>query len=326
MTSTSLSPVAAKPPPDPWVSLRELLGLLFGSLPGIRVAPLLADTAPDPGLFGPGSATWLVAREPLLLLGGARALLMQVAHPLVAQGVIDHSDHATDPFGRLVRTVRWLISVTFGTRAEAMSAIREVNRMHARVRGALAEENAGDTLAAGTPYTAADPELARWVHATIVHSMLVSYDTFVGPFDGADRSAMVREWNRVAALMRVPPEGLWRDAADLDEYVSSQTRTLDAAPPASRAAAAVVLHPPLPTPLLRPVFASVGFLSVGMLPVAMRRGFGLRWNPARARSFGAVTRSIRVTQHVLPSRLRITPLYHMAMNRTLGRGLLATPS
>src|SRR5947209_12498233 len=116
---------------------RSLTELLTRPLPfGKRPLPL-HDSAPDPGLFGPESVTWRVMHEPLLILGGGRALLMQAANPLVAQGAIDFSAYAEDPFGRLMRTIRWVTMVTYGTRAEAVAASDVVNRMHVRVSGAL---------------------------------------------------------------------------------------------------------------------------------------------------------------------------------------------
>ncbi|HET8777890.1 MAG TPA: oxygenase MpaB family protein, partial [Candidatus Limnocylindria bacterium] len=57
------------------------------------------------GLFGPDSVSWRVDREVLVLAGGSCALLMQAAHPFVAAGVVEHSTYATDPFGRLLRTL-----------------------------------------------------------------------------------------------------------------------------------------------------------------------------------------------------------------------------
>src|SRR4051794_13960545 len=89
-------------------ALRELFGLLLGPLPGLPAPPLLRDRDPEAGLFGPGSVTWRLVREPLLLIGGGRALLMQLAHPLVAQGVVEHSDFERRPFDRLLHTVRWV--------------------------------------------------------------------------------------------------------------------------------------------------------------------------------------------------------------------------
>ena len=103
---------------------------------GQRALPI-RDPAPDAGLFGPGSVTWRVMAEPVLMLGAGRALLMQAAHPLVAEGAIEHSTYATDPYGRFERTVEWVTVVCFGTTAEARRACRHVNRLHGAVEGRL---------------------------------------------------------------------------------------------------------------------------------------------------------------------------------------------
>jgi len=108
-------------------------------MPSSKRALPIADTAADPGLFGPGSVTWRVMAEPVLMLGAGRALLMQAAHPLVAEGAIEHSTYASDPYGRLERTVEWVTAVCFGTTAEARRACRVVNRLHAEVEGAAGE-------------------------------------------------------------------------------------------------------------------------------------------------------------------------------------------
>jgi uncharacterized protein (DUF2236 family) len=55
-----------------------------------------------------------VAREGALLAGGARAILLQVAHPAVGRGVAEHSDFATRPLDRLRTTLTYVYCVTFG--------------------------------------------------------------------------------------------------------------------------------------------------------------------------------------------------------------------
>lgn len=302
-----------------WRSIGELCALLLGSWPGVETPPLLADASPDAGLFGPHSVTWRVAREPLLLLGGGRALLMQVAHPLVAQGVVDHSAYATDPFGRLVGTVRWLVAVTFGTTAEARAASESVAVRHRHVRGRLHPDNATGAIAAGTAYSAADAELARWVHATIVQSMLVTHDALVGTLDRAERDRLVREWVGVGALFGVDRH--WDDAAALDAYVAGQIATLPPPPRASRTAARVVLRPPLPSRALRPAFGGVALLTAGLLDERLRRGFGVRWTRAHDHSHRAACASLRRIHPLLPRPLRISPLHDAALARCEGRGL-----
>ena len=151
--------LAMRPLPGPGLVTRVL------SRP-LRLTPLATtpphDRSQDPG-FGPELVTWRVMREPLLILGAGRALLMQAAHPLVAQGAIDHSAFATDPFGRFERTVEWVTVVCFGTTAEAREISQHVLRVHRRIAGVLPEENATPSVRPGRAYSAANPALC-WVH------------------------------------------------------------------------------------------------------------------------------------------------------------------
>jgi uncharacterized protein (DUF2236 family) len=286
---------------------------------GPRPLPI-ADTAPDPGLFGPGTVTWAVMKEPVLILGGGRALLMQAAHPLIAQGAIDHSTYATDPFGRLDRTLVWVVSVTFGTRREARAATREVNRLHAAVSGTLPGRHATAPVPAGAGYTATDPELLLWVHATFVDTMLATHDAFVGTLTDTERDTFVREWHAVARLMGVPARRLWRNAGELRAYVSEQTENGPVQPgPGSRLVAGTVVHPPLPSPWLRPAWEAVAFATVGLLPATVRRGYGFPWTPAHEAAHGALRLGLRQVRTLLPERLRSSPVHDFAQARVAGR-------
>src|SRR3989475_11664523 len=84
---------------------------------------------------------WLrrVSREPAVLFGGGCALLLEVAHPLVAAGVAEHSDFRRDPFGRLQRTLAAITAIALEPRPAALAAARAVASAHERVRGELAE-------------------------------------------------------------------------------------------------------------------------------------------------------------------------------------------
>ena len=280
----------------------------------------LRDRTRDPGLFGPGSVTWRVMREPLLILGAGRALLMQAAHPLVAQGAIDHSGFATDPYGRLERTVEWVTLVSFGSAAEARRVSDRVLRLHRRVTGTLAAANATASCPPGRPYTAADPALLRWVHASFVDTMLTTHDALLGGLDEADRDAFVREWDAVALLMGVPRRLLWRDAAALRTYVARQVTRGPAVPgDGSRLVAATVLHPPVSRAAMRPGADLVGFVVTGLLPDVLRRNYHLSWSPAHAAAFGALRMSLRTLAPSLPRRLRVSPIHDLAVARARGR-------
>jgi len=306
-------------------SRRAVEDLLTRPLPfGRRPLPL-HDTTPDPGLFGPRSVTWRVMREPLLILGGGRALLMQAANPLVAQGAIDFSAYADDPFGRLMRTIHWVTMVTFGTRAEAQAASDVVNRMHVRVRGALPDGHATGVQLSGTEYTALDGELLRWVHASFVDTMLVTHDALIGGLTTAERTRFVREWDAVADVMHVPDALLWRSHRELRAYVDREVKRGIATPGAgSRLVSRTVLRPPLPSPWLRPGWDVVAFTTVGLLPATVRRAYGILWTPAHSAAHRALCLSLRRSRPLLPQRLRVSPVYDLATARVEGRMPVAT--
>src|SRR5436305_11547388 len=94
----------------------------------------IMDGMPEP-LYPEGSITRRVNRENVLLLGGGRALLMQLAHPKVAAGVDEHSDFRSDPVRRLRRTVRMTMAIVFGDRETALAAARAVKQTHGKIRG-----------------------------------------------------------------------------------------------------------------------------------------------------------------------------------------------
>ena len=76
-------------------------------------------------MFGPGSLTWRVNGEAVLLLGGGRALILQVAHPKVAAGVAEFSDYRQDPWGRLYRTLEVTLKIAFGDPEASQAARRD---------------------------------------------------------------------------------------------------------------------------------------------------------------------------------------------------------
>src|ERR671932_2524220 len=105
---------------------------------GRRVAgtyATLVAMAADMGLFGPDTVTWRLHADPVVGLGGLRALLLQALHPLAMIGVTQHSDFRRDPWGRLMRTAGYIGVTTYGTTDEAREAAARVRRIHDAVRG-----------------------------------------------------------------------------------------------------------------------------------------------------------------------------------------------
>src|SRR3954469_7358945 len=193
------------------------------------------------GMFDPGSVTWRVHADPAMLIGGMRALLIQALHPLAMAGVEQHSDYRADPWGRLQRTAEYVMTTTYGTAEEAEQAGRVVQAIHKRVRGT-------DPVT-GKTYSAEDPDLLVWVHAVEVHSFLIAYRRYgSGRFTDHDADRYVAEQVGTATLVGIEPHLVPASVADLREYFESVDDELRPSP-YSRAAAKVVLTPPLPLPL-----------------------------------------------------------------------------
>jgi uncharacterized protein (DUF2236 family) len=249
----------------------------------------------DPGLFGPRSLAWRINAESILLMGGGRALLMQVAHPMVAAGVADHSDFTVAPFDRLWRTVDTALTVIFGDSSQWRSAVERVHRIHARVVG---ERD-------GAPYSALDPNLLLWVHATLVDSSIEAYARLVRPMPFDVRERYYREMRRMGTAFGVPDELHPPTYADFREYLERTISTLDVGDEC-RSVARRVLSPPAPLALWPAGIAS-GLLSVGLLPASMRSELGLRWNGGTERAFSAAAVVVRSALPLLPDRVRRWP-------------------
>jgi uncharacterized protein (DUF2236 family) len=255
-------------------------------------------------------------REPLLIMGAARALLMQSAHPLIAQGALDHSDFASDPIGRFQRTAGWVTTVVFGTSDEAQAATRSVNRLHRRVSGELPKEHAVAAWAPGAAYRAQDRDLLLWVHASLIDSMLVTHRTVIGNLrpDVGDR--YVREWDVIARLMGLPEGSTWESETGMRNWINRQIRQGIALPgEGSRRVARVILGPGITGPALAKV---TNLVTAGMLPNRLRREFEIRWNPAQDLAFRGLALSLRSARPLMPRALRVSPVYDFAMARTSG--------
>jgi uncharacterized protein (DUF2236 family) len=264
--------------------------------------PLTTPARDLAGLYGPGSVGWRLNREAALLLGaGPYALLLQVAHPLVAEGVSQHSDFRTDPWGRLAGTLRSYLRIVYGTTPAARAEIARLNGLHARVTGPVRDDRAAARH--GARYRALDPGLSLWVHATLIHAILRVTDRWQGPLPADVRGRFYAETLPVGRLFGVPDDVLPRDVQAFDAYVEAMLAPDGPVHPtdAARAIAASILRPPLQgvvraevaallgdaAPLVRralglvpqPAVDLLMLPAVGLLPDATRVEYGLAWGP-----------------------------------------------
>ncbi|MGH2688124.1 MAG: oxygenase MpaB family protein, partial [Actinomycetota bacterium] len=174
-----------------------------------RVAGLCSAGSQDDdlaGFFGPGSLAWRVNRESCCLLAGRRAMLLQLAHPLVAAGVAAHSSFRHSPVKRLVRTLDLTQTIVFGTRRQALEAAARIRSAHRGVHGRLGR--AMGCYPAGTRYNAHDPGAAAWVLATLVDSAIAAHRWFARPLAPQDQDAYLRDMKRFGEFVGVPYRAL----------------------------------------------------------------------------------------------------------------------
>jgi uncharacterized protein (DUF2236 family) len=266
------------------------------------------------GLYGPTSEAWRLNREAMLLLGaGPRALLLQLAHPLVAAGVEDHSDFRADPWRRLQGTLRSYLTIVYGKTTAARAEIRRLNNLHRAI--------------AGPGYTARDPDLSLWVHATLVDTTIVAFDAWLGPLSRERREQYYAETVPIGRAFGVPADALPADYPAFEAYVEGM---LGPAGPVRVSAAArdladAVLHPPI-----GPVVPALGWVppsayawtlwpSVGLLPESVRAEYGFRWTPLEEAVSAWLVAGWRLWRPLLPARFRQMP-QALAADRRIARG------
>ena len=147
--------------------------------------PTLRTRVDDPraGILGPRSLAWRLGGDLGVFLGGGRAALLQLAHPMVAHAIDHHSRTRADVVGRFQRTFRNVFAMVFGDLDDALVAARRVHAVHTRVHGELPTAIGG--WPAGTRYHANDADALRWVHATLVDTTIAVRERLDGA--AADR-------------------------------------------------------------------------------------------------------------------------------------------
>ena len=259
------------------------------------------------GYFAPESVIRRVGNSPLTpFLGGGPAVLLQVAHPLVAAGVVHHSDYRRDLWRRLARTLRALYLIAYGTKKEAELTGEAVQAVHARVHGKTQMQLG--CFPPGTPYSASNPELMLWVHATLVEASLTVYQRFVRALLPEDQERYYREMTLVARLFGVPLSVIPPSLADFRDYFAAQvaSETITVTAPA-REVAAVILDAPLPAPM-RVLVPAHRLSTAGLLPARLRQEYELRWSHLHELALPLAARSVKLTTTpVLIAASRLTP-------------------
>jgi uncharacterized protein (DUF2236 family) len=236
-----------------------------------------------------------------VLLGWVRAILLQLAHPLIAAGVAEHSSFRGGmgaALSRLHHTVGAMLALTFGGEDERERALEAIRTIHRRVHGSLSESCG--RFPAGTPYSAEDPALLLWVHATLLESILRVYDRLVAPLSDADRDAYCVDAADVAIALGAHGQDVPRSWPSLQACLDAQYASGIIEPCTQARELAAALLAPSSTALIAPVAAIMRLVATGLLPDDLRSAYGFEWSPWRERAFHATMAILRMMRRVAP--------------------------
>ena len=252
--------------------------------------PLLVAPSGD-GLFAPGSVIRRVYADSACILGAGTALLLQLAHPAVAQGVHEHSDYESRPLDRLFGTLYAANTVVFGSCRDADAVRVAMERVHSRV--------------SGPGYRALDPELLAWVNATLLGTAVQFYERLIGRLAAGERDEFVRDARIVGEVFGCPVEAQPADWADFEAYWARMTATLVVDDTARRVARSLLAGQGLPLhPLWRPALHLTRAVTAATLPERIRDGYGLAWRPVDHAVAGVALSASGAVLRRLPPRWR----------------------
>lgn len=233
-----------------------------------------------------------VSDEAILLAGGARAILLQLANPGVRRGVAEHSDFANRPLDRLRGTLTYLYVIVYGTAEESAIVARRVGTVHAAVRG--------------DGYDARDETLQLWVAATLYETAMRVHELVLGPLGDTDAEALLGDYAIVGTALGVPASSWPSDRSAFAEYWERCEATLRV-DDSSRRVAQELLHPRHGPWWLRLAMPTIRVVTAGLLTDELRSAYGLPLNAAR---YQRIVQWVRVIYPRLPKAIRHWPKRH----------------
>lgn len=262
----------------------------------------------DPGFFGPSSMMWKVNKEITVLFGGARALLMHAAHPLIAAGARQTSFYQRDPWKRLIRTLSLQNSVTFGTKEEANNSAYRINKLHEVIKGK--DEITGEI------YDALDHEQLLWVHACLQLSSIYFYEKTVKKLTKEEKDIYHKENLNAAKLVLINIEKVPKTHDDLKSWVIGKSKEKDYLmhTDVAQDVKDIIAGGPVPTHI-KPIWPFISFMAFNTLPEEFKNIYGINNSKLKQAIVNLNLKLLKYTRPLLPPFFRLIPPARWANQR-----------
>jgi uncharacterized protein (DUF2236 family) len=262
----------------------------------------------DPGYFGPNSMMWKINKEITVLFGGARALLMHAAHPLIAAGARQTSFYQRDPWKRLIRTLSLQNSVTFGTIEEANDSATRINRLHEVIKGE-------DPITGGY-YDALDHEQLLWVHACLQLSSIYFYEKTVKKLTDEEKNQYHLENMLAAELVLIETDNMPKTHNQLKNWVIDKSKENDflQLTDVAKDVQNIIAGGPVPKHI-KPIWPFISFTAFNTLPNEFKKIYGIESNKFKSILLGFNLSLLKYTRPFLPPFFRLIPPARWAKQR-----------
>jgi uncharacterized protein (DUF2236 family) len=262
----------------------------------------------DPGYFGPQSMMWKVNKEITVLFGGARALMMHAAHPLIAAGARQTSFYQRDPWKRLIRTLSLQNSVTFGNKQEADESAHRINKLHEVING--------DDQVTGGYYDALDHEQLLWVHACLQISSIYFYEMTVKKLSNKEKNQYHLENMKAAELVLVDIKKMPDTHEGLKKWVIEKSRedgylvSTDVAEDVKN----IIGGGPVPRHI-KPIWPFIAFTAFNTLPKEFKEIYGISDSKLKNTILSLNLKILKYTRPFLPPFFRLIAPARWAQQR-----------
>ncbi len=263
---------------------------------------------PDPGYFGPNSMMWKVNKEITVLFGGARALLMHAAHPLIAAGARQTSFYQRDPWKRLIRTLSLQNSVTFGTKEEANDSATRINRLHEVIKG--------KDEVSGKIYDALDHEQLLWVHACLQLSSIYFYEKTVSKLSENEKDLYHKENMLAAKLVLVDDVRAPKTHNELKNWVIKKSKEENylILTDVAKDVQDIIAGGPVPKHI-KPIWPFISFTAFHTLPKEFKDLYGINTTKIKELILIVNLKLLKFTRPFLPPFFRLIPPARWAKQR-----------